>query len=149
MWGCTHAPFSQEFQGYPLVKLPEMVTAVELKIPTLVPYELFHAAYNQGELPFNQCCYGDAGPEGALDYWREALTEKWAQNHPSIAKHDVADMFPIVWHMDGGEIQKNSEFYELQVGSVLAQYYGADSFDGRFLVCMPSIEPIMIGLIHV
>ena len=44
-------------------------------------------------------------------------------------------MLPVVWHMDGGEIHRNSEYYEFCMGSVLAQLAGADSLDSRFLVC--------------
>jgi len=131
------------------VELPEMIEEVEIKIPMLIPYELFHAACNHGAEIFNHCCLGDSGIEGVLYFWKEALTEKWATKHPIIAKHTPEDMFPMVWHLDGGEIHVNSEYYQLQVGTILAQFAGVDSMDGRFLVCRLAIEPSMLGGIHV
>ena len=118
------------------MNLPHLRDAVEIKLPTLLPHELFHATYSKGPMLFNHCTVGDLGSEGIIEFWKTALTEPWAMRHPIIAKHRPGDMFPIVWHLDGGEIHKNSEYYELQMGTILVQYAGVESLDGRFLICV-------------
>ncbi len=48
----------------------------------------------------------------------------------------------MTWHLDGGEVHKNSEWYFWNFGSLLAHVSGSSSLDARFL-CAPIPSVIM------
>ena len=75
-----------------LVNLPNEPQGVEIKLPILIPFELFNAAYKQGPMLFNHCTAGDAAEVGIRDFWKEAMTEDWAKQHPFTGNHQIEHM---------------------------------------------------------
>lgn len=141
-----------------LVSLPDQVELVELVLPCLIPYEVCHALYNKGPDMFRTSMLGESGEAGVVDFWHHAMQEHWAKEHPVVQQFwDTPDvMIPWTWHIDGGEMQRNSEFYIVNFGSVLAQASEAHCLDARFLVAgvphvlmrLPDVKKKIMQYVH-
>lgn len=115
-----------------LVNLPDIAETVEIDLPCLIPYETFHAIHAQGPAQFQKSVIGGDGD--LAEFWNCALREEWAQKHPTVACFDSSCLVGLTWHLDGGEVHRNSEFYFFNVGTLHAQAFRSHSLDARFLV---------------
>jgi hypothetical protein len=116
--------------------MPDQGDVIEVDMPCLVPYEIFHSWYNAGLEQFQDSMLGSSGQAGVTSFWKHAMQEDWAKRHPvvTVFKENVDQLLPLTWHLDGGEVHRNSEFLFLNVGSVLAQASATHSLDARALV---------------
>lgn len=118
-----------------LVTLPDKVEPIEVDLPCLIPFEVCHAVYNQGPETFRHSMLGEFGDTGVVDFWKHASKETWAVEHPVVQMYkETPDVLtPLTWHLDGAEMQRNSEYYILNCGSLLAQASETHSLDARFM----------------
>ena len=117
--------------------MPGVCELVEVYIPVLIPFEVFHALHKQGPEHFQVALLGDGGHAAISDFWEHALNEEWAYNHPVLVRNPdlIEYMFPLNYHLDGAEIHRNAEYYFFNCGSVLAQAAQTHSLDARILIC--------------
>ena len=120
-----------------LVIFPNEVESREVDVPCLIPFETFHSIHEQGPELFRNSLLGEFGAAGVRCFWGHAKQEAWAKEHKTLQEIQNYEEVgvPLTWHMDGCEMQRNSEFYILNCGSILAQASETHSLDARFVVC--------------
>ena len=71
--------------------------AVSIDIPVLIPYEVMHALYLQGERQFTLSMLGEGGAEGIKAFWKDAVREEWVKHHPKVPAQcsAMADMIRL------------------------------------------------------
>jgi len=123
------------------------VPAEPYVISVLNPFDIFHALYNQCPEQFQLSMLGDLGNEGLGDFWREAMKEEWACEHPVVQRHlhKLNALIPLTYHMDGAEVHRNSEYFFLTVGNPLVQYAQTHSLDAKFCLSAISHAIMKIG----
>lgn len=112
---------------------PKTAKRIEFKIPVIIPFEMMHTLHNQGSQQFGISMLGERGAAGVAEFWREALKETWAQQHPAVAKHAPETLLPTTWHLDGAEVTSNTEFYFYSFGLLLVQQSCTSVLDSRYL----------------
>ena len=157
--GIMCQPVHAHAQMYPSITLTslgvfgpdESDEAEPINIAVLNSFEIFHALHHQGHEQFQLSLIGDGGDDGLADFWKEALKEKWAYEHPVVQRNlsKLDKLFPVTYHMDGAEVQRNNERYFLCVGSPIVQFAQTNNLDAKF--CLASISHVLMkvpGAMH-
>ena len=96
----------------------------ECDLPCLLPHEIIHGLHAAGSQQFQISMMGPEGPAGLLAYWKWAKTLEWGQEHPALqgkTDEQLSRLIPLMLHVDGAEIFRNSEFYIFSFRSPLAE----------------------------
>jgi len=122
-----------------------------IEIAVLNSFDIFHALHQQGQEQFQLSLLGDLGSDGVADFWKEALKENWAREHPVLQRslHKLDKLIPVTYHMDGAEVHRNSERYFLTVGNPIVQHSQTNSMDAKF--CLAAISHVLMkvpGAMH-
>jgi hypothetical protein len=103
---------------------------VDINLPVLCPWELFHWIGTHGEIHFGKSILGELGRGALREFWRAALQEDRYKSHPALRGEGAEDkMVPLSFHVDGAEIYAATEFYFWSWGSMLAH---GSCFDTKF-----------------
>ena len=93
-----------------------------LQIPILLPFELFHAAWESGPKQFDASFIGGFDPERISEFWKHAFQfPDWGHHPLAQMPHLLSKAIPFTYHADGAEIHSNTEFWIWSWGSPLAQ----------------------------
>jgi hypothetical protein len=107
----------------PLQGAADLVTR-ECDLPCLLPHEIIHGLFSAGRQQFQISMLGPEGQDGLLKYWRWARTQDWGRKHPALqgqTDEQLSMLIPLMLHVDGAEVFRNSEFYIFSVRSALAE----------------------------
>jgi hypothetical protein len=103
---------------------------VEIQLPVLCPWELFHWISTHGEVQFGKSLLGELGPAVLREFWNAAMKEDRYKSHPALQTAGAADkMIPLSFHVDGAEVYAATEFYFWSWGSMLTH---GSCFDTKF-----------------
>ena len=122
------------------LELPDDAEPVDVDIHVLNPFDICHSLYIQGPAQFEKSMIGGGGRKGIIEFWQNALREKWAKNHPFIIRnlYMIELLFPVTYHLDGAEVHRNSEMMFFSLGNPLVQYGQTNSLDAKF--CLVAIS---------
>ena len=107
-------------------------------VSILPPHELFHCIAAAGPMQKQLSLVGQAGPEGLKAYWEFSLSQEWGQAHPALVDRSdsaLSSLVPLLFHIDGGEIYRNSEFHVVSFRSHTCPY-DCNVFDLKFPCCI-------------
>ena len=82
-----------------------------IKVPVLPPYILFRAVHHAGILQFTRSLLGQTGAGAIEGWWRQAMQQEWLEDHPCARAASLKHVVPLLFHIDGAEVYKNSELY--------------------------------------
>ena len=116
---------------------------LELKrqqVPVLIPYEITDAIWKYSERQFRISFLDAASENAAGTFWEHARSQEWGLRHPEVQRRAGAGatsgqgldrLLPVVYHVDGAEIHRNSEHYIWSWQSLLSK---GNVWDTKFLL---------------
>jgi len=87
---------------------------------------------------------GEEGKAGLANFWKHALEEQWARDHPVVSRHrhELENLIPFTYHLDEGELQRNQGYYYYSCGSPVVQYSQTHSLDAKF--CLAAVAHVLM-----
>ena len=101
------------------------VATHEETIPILLPFEMAHAIHQKSRVQFQRSFLQGDG-ESCVAFWKK-LHEHFP-SLPTAAKsnNELSMTLPIMYHVDGAEVHRNSEHYQFSWSSFFG---GGDAWD--------------------
>lgn len=115
-----------------LLDSPDSLKEVEIQVPILLPFELCHAIWEEGRVPFNNAFTGGFSGEGIAHFWATARQSAPHHDHPHIKDLSLLELaykVPICFHVDGGEVWSNEEVCFWTCSSLLVR---GNTYDCKF-----------------
>ena len=127
------------FEPYWLDLPLERLDSLELEekpvaVPMLIPYEVMHAVWEHSREQFHASFLPANAGEGCLQFWQRALQLPWGQRHAGLSGKAPAELertIPILYHVDGAELHRNSEHY---IWSSQSLFGSGDVWEFKFLM---------------
>ena len=97
----------------------------KLRLPIIQPFEIFASIFKHGDVQQRVSLFGTSGSSSVLDFWQAIeIIEYFAESEylTALAPEQLANILPILWHSDGGDVFTNVEFVTFSCSYDISDY---------------------------
>jgi hypothetical protein len=127
--------FNTEPYMLDVVACPQSSGAPErMQIPFLPPHETLHQITQNG---LADICLGKTERSEVRRFWQHCKSLQEYRDHGGLQNGSLAEITPLIFHVDGAEVYKNAEFY---IYSWSTPFADGDVIDSKHLICLIPYE---------